>query len=190
MRALVVDDVPLMRKVLTAKLVKAGFDQVFESGDADKALKIYFAQKGVELIVTDLKMPGLNGEDFIRKIRDSSTNPDVRVVMVSSDEGLEENRQLAELKIDAFLQKSELMEKLDAALEEVIAKIKSGAPLPSAEEEDGEPLDVEELKKLIASAENPRAELRAERLIVTLGEKELEIPLERLARIAKLNDIL
>ena len=191
MRALIVDDVPLMRKVLTAKLTKAGFSEVVESGDAEKALKLFYARRGVDLIVTDLKMPGMSGEELIRKIRESSTCPDVRVVMISGMEGMENNRQLEELKIDAFIHKQEIMEKLDEVLEETIARIKAGAPLPAGTDgPEEEPLDLEELKLLLAEGAKHTAELRSDRLIVTVGNKELEIPLDKLAYIAKINDIL
>lgn len=66
--ALVVDDDPTMRGVLRHLLEVEGWD-VREASDGTEALLVY--REGVaDLVLTDLEMPGMGGEELARRIRD------------------------------------------------------------------------------------------------------------------------
>jgi PAS domain S-box-containing protein len=63
-RVLLVDDEKVIRDVLTGELSDRGF-QVIEAENGDAALALLEAGEAVELIVTDLTMPGINGVALI-----------------------------------------------------------------------------------------------------------------------------
>jgi signal transduction histidine kinase/CheY-like chemotaxis protein len=68
-RVLVVDDDPLVRRVAVRLLQKSGF-QVVEAGDAEEALGVHAAQDTpVQLLLTDIVMPGDNGRTLARLLR-------------------------------------------------------------------------------------------------------------------------
>lgn len=79
MRILVVDDVPVVRLVI-AKALKRGGHAVVEAADGAEALRLLGASP-VDVVVTDIWMPGLNGLDFMRQL--ATVSPGVAVVAMS-----------------------------------------------------------------------------------------------------------
>ncbi len=64
-RVLVVDDEAMVRDVLSKQLEDAGYD-VLVAADGDRALALIAAEEAVDVLVTDLSMPGMNGLAVIR----------------------------------------------------------------------------------------------------------------------------
>jgi len=77
----VVDDSPLMRKLLGSTLAEAGFDVLAEVADGKAALEAC-AQYRPDVLSLDLAMPGLHGLDVLRELNRSGSS--TRVVVVSS----------------------------------------------------------------------------------------------------------
>ena len=67
-RALVVDDDPMVREILTQQLQAVGFQTVAASDGLDALSKID-AGLIVEVLVTDYSMPGMNGVALIEEVR-------------------------------------------------------------------------------------------------------------------------
>ncbi|MBZ0274226.1 sigma-54 dependent transcriptional regulator [bacterium] len=79
-RLLVVDDELSMREFLQILFVKEGFDVVAaESGIA--AVK-KLADESFDVVLTDLKMPGMSGIEVLRSAKER--NPDVAVIMITA----------------------------------------------------------------------------------------------------------
>jgi DNA-binding NtrC family response regulator len=66
-RILVVDDEPNLRATLAATIELDGFE-VIEARDAAEALAITAAQR-FDLVLTDIRMPGMNGVELFRALR-------------------------------------------------------------------------------------------------------------------------
>lgn len=67
---LVVDDEPLLRMALAEELRDAGFT-VVEAASADEALAYYHANQNIDLVFTDVQMPGsLDGLDLVGRLFD------------------------------------------------------------------------------------------------------------------------
>ena len=64
---LVVDDDPHVLEVVEARLSSSGF-QVCKASGAQEALKI-LKDKKVDLIISDMKMPGMGGMDLLKNVR-------------------------------------------------------------------------------------------------------------------------
>ena len=79
-RILVVDDDESLRWVTQAQLQQSGYD-VNAAANGDQALKM-IQQVPPDLIITDLKMPGMSGLDLLRKIR--ADYPEVLVIMATA----------------------------------------------------------------------------------------------------------
>jgi len=77
---LIVDDDQNIRKILRDLLEKEGFN-VLTASDVDKALP-FIDQKDLDLIVTDLKMPGKSGMDLLRICHEK--RPSVPVIMITA----------------------------------------------------------------------------------------------------------
>lgn len=78
---LTVDDSEPMRKML-AIVLKAGGYEVSSAGDGAEGLQV-FQKSPVDLIITDINMPVMDGIEFIRQIR--LISPDVPIVALTTE---------------------------------------------------------------------------------------------------------
>lgn len=79
-KVLVVDDEPNATKVLSAILSDAGYN-VVESSNGEKAIKI-MSKKDIDVVVTDLKMPGKDGMQLFDYIIENY--PDIPVIFLTA----------------------------------------------------------------------------------------------------------
>ncbi len=79
-RILVVDDDESLRRVTQVQLEQAGY-QVAAAADGNQALAI-LQQAPQELVITDLKMPGMSGLALLKRIR--TEYPETIVVMITA----------------------------------------------------------------------------------------------------------
>ena len=77
---LVVDDDPLVRDYAETVLADAGYD-VLTAGDGATALRLLRSNAGIDLLFTDIVMPGLDGFEVARQARDAS--PGLKVLFTS-----------------------------------------------------------------------------------------------------------
>ena len=85
-RALIIDDSSVMRKIVTRSLRQAGIDlsQVLEAGKGAEALAILQESK-VDLILCDINMPVMDGLEFIKQLPGVPNAKDVPVVMITTE---------------------------------------------------------------------------------------------------------
>ena len=79
-RILVVDDEEHMRDLLAKVLEREGY-QVAVCGDGTEALAV-LEREPVDLVVTDVRMPGLTGMEALRAIKE--LNPEIVVIIMSA----------------------------------------------------------------------------------------------------------
>lgn len=80
-RIIVADDEQKIRKLVGDFLKKSGYD-VIEAEDGDEAYNLFCENiNDVSLLILDIMMPGLNGWEVCRKIRETS---DVPVIMLTA----------------------------------------------------------------------------------------------------------
>lgn len=98
-RVLVVDDDPLSRFGVCDRLER-DFD-VLEAANGREALALLEAQR-VDLVVTDLMMPEMDGIDLTRAIRERGST---KVIWCTAYDRDEFRRAAGELRIDGYLVK-------------------------------------------------------------------------------------
>ena len=76
---LIIDDEKSIRKTLTEILSYEGY-KIDEAGDGEEGLK-KFSEKTYDVVLCDIKMPKLDGIEFLDKSK--QINPDVPVIMIS-----------------------------------------------------------------------------------------------------------
>jgi two-component system chemotaxis response regulator CheY len=93
-RTLIVDDSSVMRKIVERSLRQAGLDPlvVFEAGSGTDGLELLKTQQ-VELILSDINMPSMDGLEFLRQIRAQNLAPGVPVVMITTESSEEHVKQ-------------------------------------------------------------------------------------------------
>ena len=93
-RALIVDDSSVMRKIVERALRQAGLDLmvVHEAGSGSEGLDLLKA-KQVDLILSDINMPSMDGLEFLRQLRAQDLAPGVPVVMITTESSEEHVKQ-------------------------------------------------------------------------------------------------
>jgi CheY-like chemotaxis protein len=86
---LVVEDEPVIRDLIIEVLQDLGYGTL-EASDGPSGLKILQSRKRVDLLVTDVGLPGLNGRQLADHARES--RPDLKVLFIT---GYAENAALA-----------------------------------------------------------------------------------------------
>jgi two-component system, cell cycle sensor histidine kinase and response regulator CckA len=100
---LIVDDEEVVRGLLTGVLVSQGFT-VLVACDGTEALSLFESRaSSIDLVILDMIMPGMKGEEVLRRLREVSR--DVKVVISSGYMTEEQRRKLQEYGVDAFLDK-------------------------------------------------------------------------------------
>ncbi len=93
-RALIVDDSTVMRKIVERALRQAGLDPlvVHEAGSGTEGLDLLKARH-VDLILSDINMPSMDGLEFLRQLRAQNLAPGVPVVMITTESSEEHVKQ-------------------------------------------------------------------------------------------------
>ena len=85
-RALIVDDSSVMRKIVERSLRQAGIDltQVLEAGNGAEALDV-LKKSPVDLVLCDINMPVMDGLEFIQQLSTVENARGVPVVMITTE---------------------------------------------------------------------------------------------------------
>lgn len=133
-RILVVDDDPTIRRIITYALTDESPYTVTPLSSAEAAL-LYISRHPVDLIFTDLLMPGMSGVDLVRRVRELNINVPVIVFTISPEQLTPD--EAAALKIDCLLEKPVSPERLRMAVDllldpEHLLPVKAPEKAPSA----------------------------------------------------------
>jgi two-component system chemotaxis response regulator CheY len=93
-RALIVDDSSVIRKIVERALRQAGLDPlvVHEAGSGSEGLEA-LKTKPVDLILSDIDMPAMDGLEFLRQIQAQNLALGVPVVMITTESSEEHVKQ-------------------------------------------------------------------------------------------------
>lgn len=90
-RILIVDDHPTMREAMRLVLADEGFT-VDEAADGARALDMVASDRP-DLVLLDLNIPGISGQDLLEALKASRVTSGIPVVVVTAEE--EEGRRAA-----------------------------------------------------------------------------------------------
>jgi DNA-binding NtrC family response regulator len=116
---LVVDDDPDVVTLVEQALHKHGF-QVSAFTDPAMALEDFKVNcKKCSLILSDIRMPGMNGYEFVRKTKE--IDKQVKTILITAFEinDKEFHNLLPDIKVDAFLQKPFHIQQLNDIIDEI-----------------------------------------------------------------------
>ena len=120
-RLLLVDDVEMNLVVLQAILRRAGTFETVQATDGAEALKVLETPGGkpFDAVITDLWMPGMDGETLLRAIRANPALAGLPVVAQTAD--VEYRAKYAEIGFDGVLLKPITLETLAKVLNETLS---------------------------------------------------------------------
>jgi len=98
---MVIDDQPGIRRLIFEVLNQAGFNVTLAT-NGNEALEKVTAEE-LRLIILDMKMPGMNGVEFLKELRSRAGNLPVIVITAYSELNIVE--EVRKLGVRYFLQK-------------------------------------------------------------------------------------
>ena len=103
---LIIDDSSTARMVIRRCLEIVGFEgaKFIEAANGKEALAL-MKQEATDLVVTDLNMPVMDGETFLKWIKGIPKTHDIPVVMISSADNPAREKQVLDLGAHAVLGK-------------------------------------------------------------------------------------
>lgn len=164
-RVLIVEDEPVLAEPLAFLLGKEGFE-VTVCVDGPSALES-FERDGADIVLLDLMLPGMSGNDVCKQLRAKSSVP---VIMVTARDSEIDKVVGLEIGADDYVTKPYSARELIARIRAVLRRGSEGAP-PAGTVPDDEP-----------EADDPLAcgpvEMDVERHVVTVAGEEANLPLK------------
>jgi two-component system chemotaxis response regulator CheY len=103
-KILIAEDSSTMRSLIGSTIAALGDYQVVEAANGFEALRI-LPREAVDLVITDINMPDINGLELINFIRNNANYKSLPLIIIST-EGSEKDRQKGlALGADAYLVK-------------------------------------------------------------------------------------
>ena len=115
---LVVDDAMTMRKMVSFTLRGSGYETV-EAGDGVDALAVLGRQQ-VDLIITDVNMPRMDGIEFTRQARQALRGRPVPILILTTESEVEKKNQARAAGATGWIVKPFQQEQLLAIVAKVL----------------------------------------------------------------------
>ena len=134
-RVLVVDDNPVNRLIAREMMMSCGAE-VGEAGSGEEALAAVHESRvsgrPYQIILLDMRMPGMDGLEVARRIREDHLPVEPVILMLSSDDLMPEIQQPGGIELDAYLVKPITRKELFEAIYRVLKESnREGArPMP------------------------------------------------------------
>ena len=124
LHVLIVDDSPAMRSFIRRVVELSGVEveEYIQAGDGAEALGLLDIQP-VDIILTDINMPGMDGEQFLARVREDPLRRRIPVVVVTSDATPGRVERMLALGAQGYLTKPFLPELLREELERALESV-------------------------------------------------------------------
>lgn len=120
-KLLVADDEKYLREKVSSNVDWEKYNcKVFQAKDGFEALAI-LKEKDIDILVTDIRMPGMNGIELIRRAKEE--NPQLRVIVISEYAEFEYARESLRLGVEDYVLKPFRTQRLLEMVQRLRAKI-------------------------------------------------------------------
>lgn len=123
-RVMIVDDSPSMRAFVRRVMDLSGFqvDQCLNAGNGVQGLAL-LERQAVDIILTDINMPEMNGEEFLRRLEEHERYRAIPVVVISTDATENRMQRMLQLGAKGYIAKPFSPEALRTELERVLGGV-------------------------------------------------------------------
>lgn len=104
-KVLVVDDSPTLVKFVSFSLKSNGYDVVGASDGMDALEKVSHIEGVVDLVITDLNMPNIDGYELIATLRKTPKFAKTPIIILSSEEEEEDKAKGQKVGANSYLVK-------------------------------------------------------------------------------------
>lgn len=134
---LIVDDSLSMRSVIKKTIRVSGFKvgEYFEAADGKEALKI-LADAWVDLVLTDINMPNMNGLELIAEMNNDQILSSIPVVMVTTEGSEKSVQKSMEMGAKGYIKKPFQPEDIKRILNSIMGEAEDGESDDDQSDED------------------------------------------------------
>jgi len=104
-KVIIVEDDPMISEIYEKKFTDAGFD-VSAVTNGEQVLSLTKTEK-VDVILLDIIMPKMDGFEVIRRLRDGSYDPGIKIIVTSNLSSHEDQDKAMQLGANGFVAKSD-----------------------------------------------------------------------------------
>ena len=122
-RILIIEDDEEMRALLRDLLLEDGIE--FDSAESGSEAIQKLAEEPFDLVITDIRMPGLTGLDILPGIK--KLQPETRVIVITAFGSEEVRRKSFDRGAMAYLEKPINMDRLKTLIQEMVSTKEKGA---------------------------------------------------------------
>lgn len=123
-KVLIVDDIPLNILLIDKMLTKFKF-QVLKANGGETALEIIKNDKP-NIVLLDLMMPGMDGYQVIENVRQTITNEEMPIIILSALNSNDDVSRAMALGADEYITKPVMMERLHNCVITLLNKTVAG----------------------------------------------------------------
>jgi len=118
---LIVDDSPVMRSFIRRVMSLSGFEvgECWEAANGEEALE-ELKRHSVDVILTDINMPKMNGEEFLQRLEQEGTLRSVPALVISTDATKNRILRMLSLGAEGYMTKPFSPESLREELERIL----------------------------------------------------------------------
>ncbi len=117
---LIVDDSASMRNIMRKSLEASGYSEIIEAVDGKDALDMLSINK-IDLVISDLNMPKVNGLDLLKAILNHSVFKSIPFMVLTSETDDETFKKAMQMGATDFIKKPFSQEELAIKIKSVIA---------------------------------------------------------------------
>jgi len=125
MKILIVDDFSTMRRIIKNLLRDLGYTNTQEADDGLTALPI-LKGGGIDFLVTDWNMPGMQGIDLLKEVRADDSLAGLPVLMVTAEQKREQIVEAAEAGVNGYIVKPFTAQTLKEKIDKIFERIEAG----------------------------------------------------------------
>jgi two-component system, chemotaxis family, chemotaxis protein CheY len=122
LKVMIVDDSPLMRAFIRKVVGLTGLEvgEFCEASDGEEALTS-LRQHWIDLVLTDINMPRMNGEELVRRMESDDMMRTIPVIVISTDSSHSRVQKLLALGAKGYVCKPFAPEALRDEVEKVLS---------------------------------------------------------------------
>jgi CheY-like chemotaxis protein len=166
-KIIIVEDDQMISDIYNKKFSDSGFE-VYPASSGDQALEVARKEK-VDIVMTDLIMPKMDGFQLIERLRSGEFNPNIKIIVTSNLSQKDDRDKAISLGANGFVAKSdyspsELVDEIKRLANQFQAQLKNEARINASIEYDQDENNTDKKKILIIEDEEIFIEMFGERL--------------------------
>ena len=170
-KILIIEDDTDINNLLARIMRRQGYEAVQAFSGTEGKLRLELEQ--YDLLLLDLMLPGMMGEELIREIR--KTDPDLPIIVLSAKSELDERVEVLKLGADDYMVKPFAAAEVEARAAGALRRSTRCRKPEAAQQESGNPLQLKKLQYKELTLDADRREVRVRGQIMNLTAHEYDI---------------